>query len=63
VDVIIPIHERRQFFLATFIRRAAIYDSETLRGKYRSPTAAHTDARVADIQATEAYYKARGYLM
>jgi outer membrane protein insertion porin family len=64
VDVIIPIHEGRQYFFGiTSFRGRTIYDSETLRGQMsdllQQP---YTDARVADIpRRMEAYYKARGY--
>src|SRR6266513_5113337 len=64
VDVIIPIHEGRQYFFGiTSFSGQTIYDSETLRGQIsdllQQP---YTDARVADIpRRLEAYYKARGY--
>jgi outer membrane protein insertion porin family len=64
VDVIIPIHEGRQYFFGiTSFSGRTIYDSETLRGQMsdllQQP---YTDARVADIpRRMEAYYKARGY--
>src|SRR6266480_1903811 len=64
VDVIIPIHEGRQYFFGiTSFSGRTIYDSETLRGQIsdllQQP---YTDARVADIpRRIEAYYKARGY--
>src|SRR5437773_1386235 len=64
VDVIIPIHEGRQYFFGiTSFTGPTIYDSETLRGQMsdllQQP---YTDARVADIpRRLEAYYKARGY--
>ena len=64
VDVVIPIHEGRQYFFGiTSFAGRTIYDSETLRGQIsdllRQP---YTDARVADIpRRLEAYYKARGY--
>jgi outer membrane protein insertion porin family len=64
VDVIIPIHEGRQYFFGiTSFSGRTIYDSETLRGQMsdllQQP---YTDARVADIpRRIEAYYKARGY--
>src|SRR6266705_3047682 len=64
VDVIIPIHEGRQYFFGiTSFSGRTIYDSETLRGQMsdllQQP---YTDARVADIpRRLEAYYKARGY--
>lgn len=64
VDVIIPIHEGRQYFFgAVAFNGKAIYDAETLRGQIvdllEQP---YTDARVADIpRRLQAYYKARGY--
>src|SRR5204863_6465990 len=64
VDVVIPIHEGRQYFFGiTSFTGQTIYDSETLRGQIsdllQQP---YTDARVADIpRRLEAYYKARGY--
>src|SRR6266487_3281368 len=64
VDVIIPVHEGRQYFLGSIsFTGQAIYDAETLRGQIldllQQP---YTDARVADIpRRIEAYYKARGY--
>jgi outer membrane protein assembly complex protein YaeT len=64
VDVVIPIHEGRQYFFGiTSFSGQTIYDSETLRGQIsdllQQP---YTDARVADIpRRLEAYYKARGY--
>src|SRR6058998_3465999 len=64
VDVIIPIHEGRQYFFGiTSFTGPTIYDSETLRGQMsdllQQP---YTDARVADIpRRIEAYFKARGY--
>src|SRR5437588_4495552 len=64
VDVVIPIHEGRQYFFGiTSFAGRTIYDSETLRGQIsdllQQP---YTDARVADIpRRIEAYYKARGY--
>ena len=64
VDVIVPIHEGRQYFFGiTSFSGRTIYDSETLRGQMsdllQQP---YTNARVADIpRRIEAYYKARGY--
>src|SRR5438046_356506 len=64
VDVVIPIHEGRQYFFGvTSFTGQTIYDSETLRGQMsdllQQP---YTDARVADIpRRIEAYHKARGY--
>ena len=64
VDVIIPIHEGRQYFFGvTSFTGRTIYDSETLRGQISDLLhQPFTDARVADIpRRLEAYYKARGY--
>src|SRR6266853_2075015 len=64
VDVVIPIHEGRQYVFGSIsFTGRTIYDSETLRGQMsdllQQP---YTDARVADIpRRIEAYYKARGY--
>jgi outer membrane protein insertion porin family len=64
VDVIVPIHEGRQYFFGDIsFSGKAIYDRETLRGQIvdllEQP---YTDARVADIpRRLQAYYKARGY--
>src|SRR6266516_5927092 len=58
VDVVIPIHEGRQYFFGiTSFSGRTIYDSETLRGQMsdllQQP---YTDARVADIpRRLEAY--------
>jgi len=64
VDVVVPIHEGRQYFFGhiSFTGRT-VYDSETLRGQIvdllQRP---YTDARVADIpRRLQAYFKARGY--
>ena len=64
VDVVIPIHEGRQYFFGSvsFTGRK-IYDAATLRGEMldllQQP---YTDARVADIpRRLQAYFKARGY--
>src|SRR5213594_1063689 len=64
VDVVIPIHEGRQYFFGiTSFTGRTIYDSETLRGQISDLLhQPFTDARVADIpRRLEAYYKARGY--
>ena len=64
VDVVIPIHEGRQYVFGSIsFTGQTIYDGETLRGQIfdllRQP---YTDARVADIpRRIEAYYKTRGY--
>jgi outer membrane protein insertion porin family len=64
VDVVIPIHEGRQYFFGiTSFSGRTIYDWETLRGQiFDLLQQPYTDARVADIpRRIEAYYKARGY--
>src|SRR6184192_1348588 len=64
VDVVIPIHEGRQYFFGSIsFTGQAIYDAETLRGQiFDLLQQPYTDARVADIpRRIEAYYKARGY--
>jgi len=64
VDVVITIHEGRQYVFGSIsFTGQTIYDAETLRGQIvdliQQP---YTDARVADIpRRIEAYYKARGY--
>ncbi len=64
VDVVIPIHEGRQYFFGSIsFQGRTIYDSETLRGQMldllQRP---YTDARVEDIpRRLQAYYKTRGY--
>ena len=64
VDVIIPIHEGRQYFFGDVsFTGQKIYDAETLRGQIddllKQP---YTDARVDDIpRRLQAYFKARGY--
>src|SRR4029079_15496912 len=63
-DVIVPIHEGRQYFFGSIsFHGRTIYDSETLRGQtldlLQRP---YTDARVEDIpRRLQAYYKTRGY--
>src|SRR5206468_3391838 len=63
-DVVIPIHEGRQYFFGSIsFHGRTIYDSETLRGQMldllQRP---YTDARVEDIpRRLQAYYKTRGY--
>ncbi len=64
VDVIVPIHEGRQYFfgLISFTGQT-VYGAEALRGQLvdllQRP---YTEARVADIpRRLEAYFKARGY--
>src|SRR6266571_1085396 len=64
VDVVIPIHEGRQYFFGSIsFTGQTIYDAETLRGQiFDLLQQPYTDARVADIpRRIEAYYKARGY--
>ena len=63
-DVVIPIHEGRQYFFGSIsFHGRTIYDSETLRGQMldllQRP---YTDARIEDIpRRLQAYYKTRGY--
>ena len=64
VDVVIPIHEGRQYLFSSIsFTGRTIYDAETLRGQiFDLLQQPYTDARVADIpRRIEAYYKARGY--
>jgi outer membrane protein assembly factor BamA len=64
VDVVVPIHEGRQYFFGTIgFNGRIIYGAEALRGQIadllQSP---YTDTRVEDIpRRLEAYFKARGY--
>jgi len=64
VDMVIPIHEGRQYFFGSIsFHGRTIYDSETLRGQMldllQRP---YTDMRVEDIpRRLQAYYKTRGY--
>ena len=64
VDVVLPIHEGRQYFFGSVsFAGQKIYDAETLRGQMldllRQP---YTDARLADIpRRLQAYFRARGY--
>jgi outer membrane protein assembly complex protein YaeT len=64
VDMIIPIHEGRQYFFGTVsFHGHTVYDAETLRGQMldllQRP---YTDARIEDIpRRLQAYYKSRGY--
>ena len=64
VDVVLPIHEGRQYFFGSVsFAGQRIYDAETLRGQMfdllRQP---YTDARLADIpRRLQAYFRARGY--
>ncbi len=64
VDVVLPIHEGRQYVFGSIsFTGQMIYDAETLRGQiFDLLQQPYTDARVADIpRRIEAYYKARGY--
>jgi len=64
VDVVVPIHEGRQYFFGRIsFSGQIIYDVQTLRGQIidllQRP---YTDARVEDIpRRLQAYFKARGY--
>src|SRR5437773_7784319 len=64
VDVVVPIHEGRQYFFGSIsFGGRTIYGAEAMRGQIvdllQRP---YTEARVADIpRRLEAYFKARGY--
>jgi outer membrane protein insertion porin family len=64
VDVVVPIHEGRQYFFGSIVFAGrTIYGAEALRGQIvdllQRP---YTDARVEDIpRRLQAYFKARGY--
>src|SRR5207249_4382119 len=64
VDVVVPIHEGRQYFFGSLsFTGQTVYGAEALRGQIvdllQRP---YTEARVADIpRRLEAYFKARGY--
>jgi len=64
VDVVVPIHEGRQYFFGSIsFAGQTIYGAEALRGQIvdllQRP---YTEARVADIpRRLQAYFKARGY--
>ncbi len=64
VDVLLPIHEGRQYFFGDIsFSGKMIYDRENLRGQIvdllEQP---YTDARLADIpRRLQSYYKTRGY--
>ena len=64
VDVVVPIHEGRQYFFGgiSFGGRT-IYGAEAMRGQLADLLQRpYTEARVADIpRRLEAYFKARGY--
>jgi outer membrane protein insertion porin family len=64
VDVVVPIHEGRQYFFGTIgFSGRTIYGAEALRGQIADLVQRpYTDARVEDIpRRLEAYFKARGY--
>src|SRR5437762_1612305 len=64
VDVVVPIHEGRQYFFGSIsFGGRTIYGAEAMRGQLvdllQRP---YTEARIADIpRRLEAYFKARGY--
>jgi outer membrane protein insertion porin family len=64
VDVVVPIHEGRQYFFGSIsFAGQTVYGGEALRGQIvdllQRP---YTEARVADIpRRLQAYFKARGY--
>ncbi len=64
VDVVVPIHEGRQYFFGSItFSGQTVYGAEALRGQLvdllQRP---YNDARVADIpRRLQAYFKARGY--
>jgi outer membrane protein insertion porin family len=64
VEVIIPVHEGRQYFFGDLIFHGnTIYDPATLRGQMLDLLSQpYTDHRVDDIsRRLQAYFKARGY--
>jgi len=64
VDVVVPIHEGRQYFFGTIgFSGRTVYGAEALRGQIADLVQRpYTDARVEDIpRRLEAYFKARGY--
>src|SRR6266403_1219005 len=64
VDVVVPIHEGRQYFFGSIsFGRRTIYGAEAMRGQLADLLQRpYTEARVADIpRRLEAYFKARGY--
>ena len=64
VDVVVPIHEGRQYFFGSVsFNGQTIYDAETLRGQMLDLVhKPYTDARLADVpRRLQAYFKARGY--
>src|SRR5262249_45087343 len=64
VDIVVPIHEGRQYFFGTIgFGGRTVYGADALRGQIadllQSP---YTDTRVEDIpRRLEGYFKARGY--
>jgi outer membrane protein assembly complex protein YaeT len=63
-EVIIPVHEGRQYFFGNLIFHGnTIYDPATLRGQMLDLLSQpYTDSRVDDIsRRLQAYFKARGY--
>jgi outer membrane protein assembly complex protein YaeT len=64
VDVVVPIHEGRQYFFGSVsFGGRTIYGAEAMRGQLTDLLQRpYTEARVADIpRRLEAYFKARGY--
>jgi outer membrane protein assembly complex protein YaeT len=64
VDVVVPIHEGRQYFFGNItFSGQTVYGSEALRGQISDLLQRpYTELRVDDIpRRLEAYYKARGY--
>src|SRR5215467_6815482 len=64
VDVVVPIHEGRQYFFGNItFGGQTVYGGEALRGQISDLLQRpYTDVRVEDIpRRLEAYYKARGY--
>jgi outer membrane protein assembly complex protein YaeT len=64
VDVVVPIHEGRQYFFGSItFSGQTVYGAEALRGQLVDLLQrSYTDTRVEDIpRRLEAYFKARGY--
>jgi outer membrane protein insertion porin family len=64
VDVVVPIHEARQYFFGSIsFGGRTIYGAEAMRGQLADLLQRpYNEARVADIpRRLEAYFKARGY--
>src|SRR5436309_2758075 len=64
VDVVVPIHEGRQYFFGSIsFGGRTIYGAEAMRGQLADLLQRpYTEARVADFpRRLEAYFKARGY--